>query len=359
MMPYLFFVSLAAFYGGMLNSINRFMPFAATSIIFNISLILFALYYNDASTKAHSVAYGVLAAGVIEVVWMLFFIKREDLLVPLVWPKLTFEVKGIIKKIGPGIIGSGIYQINVWVDMIIVSFIPGGMSYIYYADRIMQLPLALIATATSTALLPALSRRLAESNSSQAHDLKEDSIKITAFFIVPTALVFFVFSHDIVSILLERGLFAGMATDKTAAALKMISIGLPAFALLKLFSNIFYAFGNTSIPVKIASCSLIINIALSISLLPYFEHVAISIASTVAGWCSAVALIIIAQRMQYYHMSINVIKSIILYCIIGVTSVAIMIYFSDYLNFILCCCIGGAFYLFFVYISQKINILQK
>ena len=359
MMPYLFFISLAAFYGGILNSMSKFMPFAATSIIFNISLILFALYCNDVSTKAHAVAYGVLAAGVIEVIWMLFFIKKNDAKVPLIWPSIDSEVKHVIKKIGPGVIGSGVYQINTWIDMIIVSFIPGGMSYIYYADRIMQLPLALIATATSTALLPALARRIAELDNSKAHDLKENSVRVTAFFIIPTSLVFFSFSHEIIALLLERGLFTSIATAKTAAALKVISIGLPAFALLKLLNNIFYAFGDTSTPVKISGLCLCINVIISVTLLSYYEHVAISIASTIAGWSAVILLIFLAKRKNYYSIHLGMVKSIAIYFITGLLSVFAITYCFAYLNFILCCFIGGGLYLIINYALYKINISLK
>ena len=357
--PYLFFISLAAFYGGILHSIGKFMPFAATAIIFNISIILFALYYNnDGQTKAHSIAYGVIAAGVLEFLWMLLFLKLNNVLVPLNLPKLSPDIKILLTRMGAGVIGSGIVQINTWVDMIIVSFVPGGLSYIYYADRIIQLPLALIATASSTALLPILSKHLANTNKTEVKNIKNSALRVSAFFLIPSTLVLSFFAHEIISFLLERGKFNTESSSKTAAALQISALALPAFALIKLFSSNFHAHGDTKTPVQIAFGSLLINIVVATVLIQPLEHTSIAVASTASSWFAALMLIKIADNRSYYNFTTNFIKELCFY-LSNTVLVCILMYWITHtlnINIIFSLAIGGSSYLCLCYVF--INILK-
>ncbi|WHQ46831.1 MAG: murein biosynthesis integral membrane protein MurJ [Candidatus Midichloria sp.] len=311
--PYLFFISLAAFYGGILNSIGKFMPFAATAIIFNISIILFTLYINDERTKAHVIAYGVLAAGILEFLWMTFFLKINKMTIPIRLPVINQDIKTILNRMGAGVFGSGIVQINTWIDMVIVSFVHGGLSYIYYADRIMQLPLAIIATATSTALLPSLSRHIANNNHIELKHNKETAIKISAFFLIPSAMILCLFPNEIIRFLLERYKFDSESTRNTAAALRFLALGLPAFALIKLFSSNFHAHGDTKTPVKIAVWALLINVSISIALISILKHVAVSVASTIASWFIAIVMIKISKKRDYYQFRSQLLRELMLF----------------------------------------------
>ncbi|MDJ1407301.1 MAG: murein biosynthesis integral membrane protein MurJ [Candidatus Midichloria sp.] len=330
--PYLFFISLAAFYGGILNSIGKFMPFAATAIIFNISMILFALNINDEQTKAHVIAYGVLAAGILELLWMIFFLKINKMPVPIRLPSINPDIKTIFNRMGAGVFGSGIVQINTWIDMVIVSFVPGGLSYIYYADRVMQLPLAIIATATSTALLPSLSRHIANNNYIELRHSKEAAIRISAFLLIPAAMVLYLFPDDIVRILLERYEFNSESTKNTAAALKFLALGLPAYALIKLFSSNFHAHGDTKTPVKIAAWALLINVLLSVSLITTLKHVAVSVASAVVGWFVAVMMVRISQERNYYQFSTHLLRELGLFVFNATISSALIYALLNILN---------------------------
>lgn len=322
--PYLFFISLAAFYGGILHSVGKFMPFAATAIIFNISMILFALYFDHGKTKAHSIAYGVLVAGILEFLWMLFFLKLNNMVVPIRSPILTKDVKDTLNRMGAGLLGSGIAQINAWVDMIIVSFIPGGLSYIYYADRIMQLPLALIVTATSTVLLPSISRHITNNNMLEFRNIKDNALKFSAFFLIPSSLVLYFFAFEIIECLLKRGSFDHESVINTANALKFLALGLPAFALIKLFSTNFYAHGDIKTPVKIASIALLLNILISISLISALRHVAVSIASASSAWFAAIIMIIIARKREYYRFHFSLYRDLSVYFIVSMISIVVI-----------------------------------
>ena len=356
--PYLFFISLATFYGGILHSIGRFMPFAATAIIFNISIILFALYYNDSPTKAHSIAYGVIAAGVLEFLWMLSFLKLNNILVPIKLPRLSQDLKILLTRMVAGVIGSGIAQINTWIDMVIVSFVSGGLSYIYYADRIIQLPLALIATATSTALLPTLSKHLATNNNIAVKNSKDTALRVSAFFLIPSTLVLSLFAHDIINLLLERGQFNSDSTSKTSAALQISALALPAFALIKLFSSNFHAHGDTKTPVRIAFSALLINIIIAVVLIQPLKHVSIAVASTASSWFAALMLIKIATNKNYYIFTASFIKELYFY-LLSTILMCILIYWITYvlkINIIINLTIGGCFYVCLCYI---VNILKN
>lgn len=349
--PYLFFISLAAFYGGILNTINVFMPFAATSIIFNLSMILFASCCDFGETKAHSIAYGVLTAGVLELLWMLYHLKKNHISLPLVRPQITKEIKIILKRMSNGFLGSSIAQINTWVDMIIVSFISGGISYIYYADRLMQLPLAVVTTATSTALLPSLARHVAEKNSVAFNDNKDTALKISAFFLIPSAVFLHFFALAIVTLLLQRGRFDHQSAMMTAAALKYLAIGLPAFAIIKLFNSTFYAHGDTKTPVYIGIISLLINIFISCSLLKIYAHVAIAIASTISAWFVACTMVCISYRKKLYTLKYSLIRNTLQYFIIALISAYICnILFTIYnLHIIYCFALSSIVYVIICY----------
>lgn len=354
--PYLFFISLAAFYGGILNSIGKFMPFAATAIIFNISMILFALHINDERTKAHVIAYGVLAAGILEFLWMVFFLKINKMSVPIRLPTINPDIKTILNRMGAGVFGSGIVQINTWIDMVIVSFVPGGLSYIYYADRVIQLPLAIIATATSTALLPSLSRHIANNNYTELKHSKEAAIRISAFFLIPAAMILYLFPDDIVRMLLERYEFNSESTKNTAAALRFLALGLPAYALIKLFSSNFYAHGDTKTPVKIAAWALLINVLLSISLITTLEYVAVSVASAIAGWFIAIMMVMISKKRNYYQFSTHLLRKLGLFIFNATISSALIYALLNILNAnaFISLTAGGVLYISMYYV---INLL--
>ncbi len=323
--PYLFFISLVAFYGGILNSLNKFIPFAATSIIFNISIIIFCSFFDFGATAAHNIAYGVLVAGALELIWMLFFLKINKISIKFHKPKLTHDVKTVLTRAGSSLFSSGIAQINTMVDMIIVSFIPGGLSYIYYADRLVQLPLAVVATATSTALLPSLSRYVAAIDDSKCLEAKEMALKVSGFFLIPSTLILCYFAEEITGFLLERGNFDSDSTLKTAAALRIISISLPAFAIIKLFNSSFYARGDTKTTVKVAGIALVLNIIIAISLVHKFNYLAASLASTISSWFTAIALIFISNKQRYYKFNKILYYDLLAQCIFSVSILIIMI----------------------------------
>ncbi len=167
--PYLLLMSLTALFGGVLNANNRFAPFAATPIIFNLSLVLALLFGSKyLPSVGHAMAWGITVSGVLQLLFMWFFIRRHKIKFHIKKPELTPRIKKLFKLMGPGALGAGVMHINLFADMIIASLLPtGAISYLYYADRLNQLPLGIVGIAIGTALLPMLSRSLASGNAEE------------------------------------------------------------------------------------------------------------------------------------------------------------------------------------------------
>ena len=306
--PYLLFVSLVSLYSGILNSIGKFASVAASPILLNIFLIS-ALYFaaNYTETPAHALSYGVALAGVAQFIWLVFFCARAGIKLRLHMPKMNPQVKKFLKKMVPGIIGSGAVQINLWLDVIIATFIPGGIAFLYYADRVNQLPLSLIGTAMSVALLPMLSRQIKGKMKKEAINSQNRALELTLFFVLPATAAFCTIPNQIISVLFERGQFSADSSLATSYALIAFALGLPAFVSVKIFSSAFFARGDTKTPVKIAIQAVIINALLNIILvlsfkkLGFMPHIGIALATAISSWFNVISLHIILVRQGEYN----------------------------------------------------------
>ncbi len=301
--PYIFFVSLVAFYGGMLNTKQFYSAFASAPIILNITLILAVLFNRNSTVIALVLAYGVLLAGVLELLWMLYFAHKKNLIVGLKWPKEDENIYKLFRTLGPGAIGSGVSQINVWVSTILASFVPGGVSYLYYADRIYQLPLALIGVSIGTVLLPVLSKSFGTRNYQAARYQQNNAMEFCMFLSIPAAFAIFFLSQDLVKVLFERGEFNAESTLQTSLALSVFALGVPAYIINKIFSTTFFANHDTKTPVQIASIALVVNIGVSYIFLDDLQHVAIATGSIASAWINIIMLYYILYRKNWYRIS--------------------------------------------------------
>jgi len=212
------------------------------------------------------------------------------------------EVKQLCRKMVPGIIGGGIVQINLWIDVLIGTLIPSAIAYLYYADRLSQLPLAIIGTALGTVLLPTLSKYIKTGKRDAAMNALSSSLEVGMFFVLPATAAFIVISEPLMATLFERGEFTSSATQATAYALIAYAIGLPAYTLIKLFSPLYFASGDTKTPVKVGVMSLVINTSLNIIFIKYFPiwglmpHIGIAVATSIASWFNAILLITILYK---------------------------------------------------------------
>lgn len=364
--PYIIFMSLLAFYGGMLNSIGKYAVFASAPILLNFVMIISVAFVNLAETKAHALAYGVVVAGIVELLWVLYFANKNKLLViKFAIPEVSPDIKKLFERMGPGIMGSGVAQINVFITTILASYVVGGISYLYYADRIYQLPLALIGTAMGTVLLPMLAKDYEKGDSAGAIKNKNTAIEFCLLFTIPAMLAIFILAKDIIELLFEHGEFTSEATMQTTKALVVFAFGLPAYVLIKVFTSSFFAAGDTKTPVKIAMQSLGINIIISIVLLSQFQHVSIAIGSVASSWYTVVRLVQLSIRDKRYKFN-EITNLKVMKCIISGLLMMLVIYGSQAITremhiliaMVLDVAVGGASYLLFCYLFRVINKSQ-
>ncbi|QQG35736.1 MAG: murein biosynthesis integral membrane protein MurJ [Micavibrio aeruginosavorus] len=283
--PYLLLMSLAALVGGMLNAHDRFGPFAAASVFFNLCQIGFMLIADQFETVGHALSWAVSISGVIQLCWLLAYLRKYKIRLPLIRPHMDGKVRKLFKLMGPGVLGAGIIHVNLFADIMIASFLSAGaISAIYYADRLFQLPLGVVGIAVGTALLPMLTKSLAAGNKEEARDLFNRALEYCLFFTMPAAVALMLATHDIISVLFERGAFSAADTARAAPALACLSIGLPAYVGVKIFSSAYWSQQDTKTPVKIAAVMAIVNIGVALILTPFLDVAGITLATGLAGW---------------------------------------------------------------------------
>ena len=296
--PYLLFISLVSLQGGVLNSLDRFGAVAFTPVLLNLCLIggLVGLA-GLTPTPGHALAWGVAGAGVAQFLWLAWATDRAGMSLSLPWPRLTPEVKKLLTLMLPAALGAGVVQVNLLIDVIIASLLPtGAVSYLYYADRIYELPLAVIGIAIGTALLPALSRQARQGESAAAVATLNRGLEAALLLSLPATAALIVLPGAIISVLFERGAFAAGDAAATAAALAAYAVGLPAYVLIKVLTPGFYAREDTKTPVKIAVVCVIANTGVALALMGPFAHVGIAFATAVSAWINVAALAVILRR---------------------------------------------------------------
>jgi putative peptidoglycan lipid II flippase len=286
---YILFIALVALYGGVLNSFGRFAAAAAAPILLNLCLIgglaLSALWLD---APARALAWGVAAAGLLQFLWLRLALQREGMALALCRPRLSPEIKRLFTLILPGALGAGVAQINLFIDVMIASLLPpGAVSYLYYADRVNQLPLGVIGIAVGTALLPLMSRQLRAGQVAHAMHNQNRAIELALLLTVPAAVALMVLCVPIVSVLFERGAFDAEASRATSAALAAYALGLPAYVLIKVLTPGFFAREDTRTPVKIAIVCLISNVVIALALIWSLAHVGIALATAISAWLNA------------------------------------------------------------------------
>ncbi|MEI7669081.1 MAG: murein biosynthesis integral membrane protein MurJ, partial [Pseudomonadota bacterium] len=204
--PYIIFISLVSLQGGILNSIDKFAAVAATPIIMNICLILAMIALVPfVPTPAHALAIGVMLSGISQYFWLLYFCRKAGVSPRFIFPKMTKNVKKLFMLIGPAALGSSVAQINLMIDIIIASHIDKAVSFLYYADRIAELPLGVIGIAVSTALLPMLSKQIRSGNIDVALHTQNRALELSLFFGIPATIALIVIPYPIIVVMYERG----------------------------------------------------------------------------------------------------------------------------------------------------------
>ena len=303
--PYLIFISLTALQGGVLNGLGRFAAPAATPILLNLSLITALLGTGPLMpTMGHALAWGVVAGGVVQFLWLIVSCGRDGVWLRMPRPRLTADVRLLLRRAVPVAFGAGVYQINIVAGTILASLLPAGsVSYLFYADRLSQLPYGIIGVAVSTALLPLLSRQVRLGETEAALASQNRALEFAFFLMMPAAAALTVLAVPIIDVLFRRGAFGAFDVEQTAMALAAFAVGLPALMLVKSLTPGFYAREDTRTPVKIAVASAILNVTLAALLMLTLRHVGIALAASAANWLNALLLAVVLRRRG--HLSFD------------------------------------------------------
>lgn len=293
--PYLAFMSLMAAYGGILNGLGKFLAAAFAPVLLNVVLVTLLAFLvlftaHEPKTAAMWVAIGTIIGGIAQLGLVIWAVRRTGFLPKWRWPHFDSEVRRFWVLALPAILSGGITQINIFIGTIIASGAAGAISYLYYADRLYQLPLGIIGIAIGVVLLPELSRHLKGGRADAARDAQDRSLQIAMLLGVPAAAGLAALSSPIIGLLFERGAFGAADTLATATALNAFAVGLPAFVLIKVFQPGFFAREDTLTPTIFAAISVATNIAISLALFPHLAQLGIAIGTSVSAWLNALML---------------------------------------------------------------------
>jgi len=299
--PYLFFVSLTAFAGGILNTYGRFWVAAFTPVLLNVVLIAAAVWLSPRLDQPiMALAYAVFLAGFLQLLFQLPFLAKIRATPRPKWAPRHEGVKRAFRLMIPAIFGSSAAQINVLVGGIIASLLPvGSISYLYFSDRLMEFPLGIFGIALGTVTLPYLSRLWAKDNRTAFSRTLDWSLKLAVLISVPAAVGLFVLAEPLVTTLFFGGVFDQHAVQMTALALRAYAVGLVGFSFVKILAPAYFARENTKTPVRIALVALLVNLVLSIGLAWYLS--AIDFAGPHAGLAAATSVAAILNAILLYR----------------------------------------------------------
>ncbi|NQV85654.1 MAG: murein biosynthesis integral membrane protein MurJ [Woeseiaceae bacterium] len=299
--PYLLFVSLTAFAGGILNTYGRFGVPAFTPVLLNVVLIVAAIWVSPhLDQPIMALAYAVFIAGVFQLLFQLPFLAKIHALPRPKWAPRHEGVKRAFKLMVPAIFGSSAAQINVLLGGIIASMLPvGSISYLYYSDRLMEFPLGIFSIALGTVTLPYLSRLWAKNDTTTFSQTLDWSLRLAVLIAIPAATGLIVLADPLVTVLFFGGVFDEHAVRMTALALKAYAAGLVGFSLVKIFAPAYFAREDTKTPVRIALVALAVNLVLSIGFALTMS--AKGVAGPHAGLAAATSLAAILNAALLYR----------------------------------------------------------
>ena len=299
--PYLLLICLTALLSGVLNALDRFVAAAAAPLLYNGFAIgaMFA-FVPFVPTEGHALAWGVSLSGVAQLALLYWAVWRAGIRLHLPRPRLTPRMRLLLRRMAPGLVGAGITQLNLTMDVFIGSLLPAGsVSLLYYADRINQLPLGVLGTAVGTALLPLLSRQVAQDQPDQAFDTQNRAIEYALVLTLPAAFALAILADPILQVLFARGAFSHHDAYLSSQSLAAYAAGLPAFVLVKVLSPGFFARGDTATPVRVGIFVLALNFGLNLALMHPLKHVGPPVATSIAAWLNVALLGFMLVRRDY------------------------------------------------------------
>ena len=298
MFPYIFFISLVALCMGILNSLRHFAAPALSPVALNLSMIAATLLLHTCFAEpVFALAMGVMLGGVIQLAMQWPFLVKMGVRLK---PNFNFRHPGL-RQIGylllPTLIGAGIYQINIFIGTILASLLPkGSVSYLYYADRIVELPLGVFAIAVGTAVLPTLSEQVSRGSFGDLRKTISFSLRLILFVSIPATIALIILREPIISVLFQRGSFDAASTVATAQALFYYSLGLMAFSVIRVIDGTFFALQDRKTPLKAGFAAVIVNVVMSVILMGPLKHGGLALATSIATSVNVLILFFILRK---------------------------------------------------------------
>ncbi|MFD1106627.1 murein biosynthesis integral membrane protein MurJ [Sphingobium olei] len=303
--PYLALISLASLLGGILNSLDKFWVNAAAPILLNLSMIagLWLFHGADEYETARVQAISVTVGGALQLIWLMLACRSAGVSLKLRRPRLDADVKQLLRLIVPAAAGAGASQINLLISTALSGWLlaSGSITYIYYADRLNQLPLGLIGIGLGTILLPTVSRMLSKGQEAEAMETQNRGIELALFLTLPATVAFLTVAEPIVRGLFQYGRFTAEDALRCGWALSAFSIGLPSYVLVKVLTPGYYARGDTKTPVRYAMLSILINIAGNMAMIPTLGHIGPPLATALSSTLNVAMLYRTLVKRGHFH----------------------------------------------------------
>lgn len=301
--PYLMLISLTAMAGAILNTYGYFGVPAFTPVLLNICMILAALWWSPYfSEPVMALAWGVLIAGIAQLLFQIPFLYRRQLLVK---PSFIFNdpgVRRVLKLMVPALFGVSVAQMNLLIDTIFASFLKvGSVSWLFFTDRLSDFPLGVFGVAIATVILPHLSRRHAEQGMAQFSQALDWGLRLLLLIGVPSGLGLAFFAMPLIAGCFAYGAFSVVDVLQTEKSLFTLALGVPAFMMVKVLASGFYARQNIKTPVKVGAFAMVVNTLLCAIFIGPLAHAGLTLASTLAGYVNCGILLYLLLRRKIYE----------------------------------------------------------
>jgi putative peptidoglycan lipid II flippase len=300
--PYLMLISLTAMAGAVLNTYGYFAVPAITPVFLNISLIIAAVYFSPQfNVPVVALAWGIFVAGLVQLVFQFPFLLKNGFWIRPQWGFSDAGVKRVLNLMVPALFGVSIAQINLLIDTVFASFLQvGSVTWLYYTDRLTDFPLGVFGVAIATVILPHLSRRVADANQQHFSRSLDWGLRLLLLIGIPSGIGLAIFSMPLIASCFAYGKFAALDVLQTQKSLITLSLGVPAFMMVKILASGFYAYQDIRTPVKAGAWSMLVNtLCCAVFIIP-LAHAGLTLASTLAGYVNCAILFTLLKRRGIY-----------------------------------------------------------